>query len=1174
MRLISDEVISKYLMNTRTVAGKTYNVSLDYTGESKDELGEVLADIYHVRFSAEGNIHEGRLIIPSLREDGLLLRNKSVWYPVTMLIPPLKYHTVSSLDRHFHSVISLKSSAGSVSEFMPTEMTTGITPYTPLMKELMPKKSLDARNLWNWNALRLDVLIVEMINYKITDDIAKSRKGGFLGISATVKSVHTLINAILRYKEGMTEWGASDEQEESCGEDIEELGRISVEDVTSVVVLHDLVCSIEIEENGPVDFCTCSPSIPMRTARLRDGVTVEECRMKGDPTFPYTKWRRAIPGVLSDDPRRVIVSKSITRAMTLSSPTEPLTMLDVRLNVDSVSLPGVRMTHPLTNSDGIVVSRTMSEMMGAYKIYIDKFMVSNTAEVMILKDCSDHPDIRKYARDVSRAAERGNPIEARHVVKRGDVIANILYVDETSTQIVEQHKSRAKSPAVVMKIDSFVPETDMEEKGVMYRVISIAYLPLNVGDKLADAHGNKGTVSAIIDDKYMPVVDGSITAHYMAYPFVGKRLPVGAEIEDKLAILNKNKIDEAVANGSAEADRYEISSSDIISLSDVNEVMNDEGIRYRYDVELDGKCYSNVPLSYRMMFRLDNNSIETLSTKTEHVVRTGRRHSNNVIMGLDLVTMLTRGAKALVDWLITESHSGEMMMANVIPALYAISGTYPEGAPTYVIDKTIDRAMLGKVFRTERIAEEDFNGTVCDLRAETHYGIIRMGHKVIVVPPHKPVYQVNYGHSMVDTVSKLANRVYAEYKSSRTEYREFTDVETQVRRYNDALCGHILGKDSIFRTSLLPVFPTTDRAVASPYIGSSPFEIAIPRVSFNKLYALSEEFRLIYRLKENHICLLKRDPVHRPNNVIAVKFVLWDNPTIGIFPPLMEGMDGDFDGDSVFGLFPTNFDAHQDLYKLIPDMSYLKMSKHLSDTDAHNAMGVISSLTGEPSSFEMLHPLDIPKNATLFEKLMAGISEKDLAAETMKAAKDFFTIKDGTARTGALGLTFIFTRSPEKKHILKDAMELYHVLAQNTLDAKSGAKLPALQVVSGAMTGDMNLVNAGLDELGFFREECRAEFAEFIEQMQKEGGRAKFMSKCSPVFGCMQKSPTVASAQVLSRRYLNGEVSGIGVYDGLFDYVTGRLSTSPFQWIEKEDVLTRRMDIFVNKLKDKFEGGF
>lgn len=1181
MRLISEEVINKYLIKSRSINGKSFSVFMEYTGDSVDDSGEQLAGIYSVGFiSPEGNEYRGRMILPILREDGLLLRNKSIWYPVTLVIPPMRFHTGSKNERYLHSVISLSGKANSVTEFMPAEMSAPMSPTTPLTRELYPASALDARSMWNWNALTLDVLIVEMVNHKITDDIFKSRKGGFTGISASIKASHTLLNAVLRYKEGMSEWGKTEDLDNKIEDDIESLGRISVEDANSVVVIHDLACNIDIQTDGPIDFCTCSPSIPIRTARIRDGVNVIGCRFSGNPSFPYTKWRRAIPGIASDDPRRVIVSKSITRAMTLNEPDLPAITTDVTLTVDSLSMPGVRFTHPLTHNDGIIVSRTFADKCGAFKMYIDKFIVSDSSEVMIKVKPVDTPDVKEYAREVARVSASGTPFQSRSVIRRGETIADIMYVDENSTQVIEQYKSKAKVDSVVIKMDKFVPETDMPEKGMMYRVVSLAYLPLTVGDKLADAHGNKGTVSAILEDEDMPIIrfdDSGLDrhAHYVAYPFVSKRLPVGAEIEDKLALANKMAMFAADKAGEAEAEVIVIDSSENITLDEADEILAESGGTYLHNVEFEGKTYSNVPLCYRMIFRLDNNAVETLSTKATHSVSDNRRMTNNVIMGIDLVTMLTRGAKALVDWLITGSKSGELTSGNVLPILYAISGTYPYGAPTYEIEKTIDRGMLGKVFRTEKIAEEDFEGTVCDYRAENHYGIIRMGKRFIVVPPHKPIYQVNYGHSMIDSISKLANRVFAEYKSSRTEFREYTDVESQIKRYNDTLCNYILGKDSIMRSSLLPVFPTSVRAVASPYIGSDPLEVAIPRKSFNYLFAVNEKFRNIYKHKENHYCIIKRDPVHRENNVIALRFKLWDNDTIGLFPSLMEGLDGDFDGDSVFALFPTDWDAHYDMQKLIPSIdSSVKSSKHLTDVDPRDIYDVLHEKVGESSSFTVMHPLDQPKNPDLMSKLITGISREDILAETMKAARDFFTIKDGTARTGALGLTFIFTRSPEKSHILRDAMELYHMMAQNTLDAKAGISLPALKVVSGASSGDIVGISAALDELGYPSNECREEFLQFVTEMKKAGGRSKYMSSKSPVFGCLQKQASSASAVSLSKRFMSGIVSGEGVYDGLFDYITGRLRISPFQWADKEDILTRRINMYKDKLKHKFEGGF
>jgi DNA-directed RNA polymerase beta subunit len=70
--------------------------------------------------------------------------------------------------------------------------------------------------------------------------------------------------------------------------------------------------------------------------------------------------------------------------------------------------------------------------------------------------------------------------------------------------------------------------SDLEEETTVYRIVTLSYHKLEVGDKLSDAHGNKGTVSAIWEDDEMPSWEGmgmKIKLHYISNPYTMKRLP-------------------------------------------------------------------------------------------------------------------------------------------------------------------------------------------------------------------------------------------------------------------------------------------------------------------------------------------------------------------------------------------------------------------------------------------------------------------------------------------------------------------------------------------------------------------------------------------------------------------------------------------------------------------------
>jgi len=643
---------------------------------------------------------------------------------------------------------------------------------------------------------------------------------------------------------------------------------------------------------------------------------------------------------------------------------------------------------------------------------------------------------------------------------------------------------------------------------------------------------------------------------------------MGAEIEDKLALANYVRD----RNGD-EIDAY---SSDAVWKSCEADAWLDEvGTSYTGTVSFKGKSYPGVPVSFRRMFRLNNNVRETLITRHEVRMDDYGRLTGNARIGIDIVTMLARGASILVSQLIEGSGAKTYMRRTVMPMLYAMEGRVPEGAPTFEITKKLNRSLLGSPCSMEIFSKIDVQDTVCDLRMATHYGLIKIGKRTVVVPPHKSVTDLGTGQVSVHRVAVYANRVLTEQMSRDRGYMETTDVARQEERYRNTLADMLAGKSGVLRDALLPVFPTTIRAVATAYVNGqkdqNPLEICIPEQEFSRLLRKSPNFRSIYQHKDNWYCILKRDPVHRNQNVITVRFRLWKHRAIGISPVLIGSLDGDFDGDTVFAMFPTDRDSFEDMKKLVPKFSDIfAASKQIHDATAENVKELLLERIGWSSTFSNPHPSDMLKNPALFEKLQRGISFDELMDETVKAARDFEIVKDGTSRTGALGLSFIFSRKPGQKHLLNGDMELYHVLAQNTLDAKAGIEQPALHVVEGVRQGKAQMIREGLDRLGFTDEEVRNEFVEFAKSVRESGGRLRFLTASFPVLGIIQRGAGVSQAFAVAKRLTKHTTMGEGVWEAMMDYLLGRTERSPYEWTERELVAAHRMEGYLELLKHEW----
>lgn len=1158
-RLISQWVLDAYLRKDVTIEGVAYRTIFRYTGVEKLDAHEV--EVGFVYPNGEESV--GKIYLPSVRPDGLLVRNKTVWHRVHMVIPPLKFtQGTSPLATYLEGIISNSRAASRLEDFFPKQF-YNVKPsgVSPLVESLMAGDPKDIRDMYNWIVVDVATAAIECFNNKIINDIRRSRRGGYRGISATVRGIHAMVASFTHFHSSDVDDEDADEYEvEWDSEEVSAfLGKIGTEDRKGVMVMHPIIKQMQIFADTPIDFCSCSQSFPMRTGRLKDGVEVQNCRFTSRATFPYTQWRRAIVGIRSDDPRRVIVSRAITRALKLDDPMPPYASTEVELQVDSLSLPGVRMTHPLNYEDSIVVSETFAQRAGAWKVLVDKFMVPASSAVEILKQPYEKKD-----RQEIKAILTGPVQDLAYVAHRGEVIAKVQYQNLAGETETRELRSGIKVRSILIKSEILQPAHDLEEEQLMYRFVYLAYLPLREGDKIADGHGNKATVSTIVRDEDMPVWHDThgneIVSHYIATPYVMKRLAVGAEIEDRLALAG------FVARGEENPqDSIMVESDTPITLDDAIADTSDIGMDYQGTVTYRGETYANVPLSFRAIYRLDNNAKEALITRTGITFDEHGRKGRNIKLGLDVVTLLARGANVLVHTLIEESKSSDFLKAAVEPMLYALESVVPKDAQVYVITKRLPRELLGNPTSPARVKDVDLDGTACDPKCAAAYGIIAYGRRKLVVPPHEQFGELESGAIMPNAVAVAANRVIAEIISEATAGKAATNVEGSIAKYMDALASMLSGKGGLLREALLPVFPITCRAVFTPYIGRDPLEIRVPEREFKRMCRENEAFADRYKDQIEQgaamYCILKRDPVHRSQNVIAVKFRTWKRDTIGISPLLIGSLDGDYDGDAGVAMFPTKWLAYHDMQKLVPDFAEIFVAgKQLTGSTAQTALQDLQERIGWSSTFTSPHESDQVKNPELLAKLLAGMSMQVQNRECVEAARDFEVIKDGTAATGALGLTFIFTRLAEDKDLLHDAMELYHVLAQNTLSAKAGTHVPSLDVVESFRKGRKDEMMLGLNTLGFTKTEAIDQLQSLSEEIRSVNGgtynRLAYLTEEFPILAITQRGAGAVQAQQVAERFVRRDITGHGVWEVLFDYLLGRAEKTPFEWSgEKWDMI-------------------
>ena len=1149
--LISSETIAKRVIKAFSFRNEYYETIFRFNGEP-NKTGSKLV----VGFSVKGIEYTAEATIPASIGNGTVIRNNSIWYPVLLALPPLNYITEKvAKPRYLQGLLSDNMFASSLTDFLPDSAAYPPVSKSKLTESLYNTEPLLADDTNNWIVLSIQDAIIEMFNIKITADIQRSAREGFSGVSATPRAIHTLIQAYTQYLENAEVSSVMDSKRMYEYEEVEVLGDIRHEDHKNIVVLHPIAKELNIKANTPFDFCTCSQDSAIVSARIKDGISIVDNKITGTPTFPFARYRRAVVGIKYDNPRRTIVSRAIYQAMRIESPHDPLVTTEVEVGVDSVSFPGVRMSHGLNYQDAIIVSKSMANAMGAYKVLTDKVLVPETNEIEFNKvpwvetGSEDHESLKRAARELTYRPK----MNMKYIVNRGEIIATISgKTTENEAEAPSAVRSKVSRISILYKITKHDLATDTGEKASMYTLTYLAYYPLEEGDKLADAHGNKATVSLILNDEDMPMWNGKTRAHYIATPYIMKRLPIGAEVEDRLALYAVT-----IAEKSGEAiEPAQVSSDECPNLDEATNLLKelcDGEDPYCGEVEFRGKKHANVPISYRRMFRLDHTAVDSLKVKSGVILDEFSRVSSNAKTGPEIATFIARDANRLALYMLQESGVSHILANEILPIFYAIDSAIPVGEETIVIDTRIPRELLGNPLSGTTFAKYDFTNTAADPRLKTKYGIIKYKKGNIVIPPHDPIARVDGGRGslyMINHISVEANRVLSEIISESRAGEERTKVQDILVRYKNFLARTICGKDGFMRNALFPVFPYSIRGVASSYLSDEVFTIMIPESAFRLMCETNDDVAEVYAEKD--MVILKRDPVHRNQNVIGVRFKTWNKHTIGIHPVLIEMLDGDFDGDELTVSFVSDFNAYSDIGKLTVDMNRcFKGGKQIKDASFETATTLLRQRVGYSSTFRKPHETDACAMPELAAKLIDGsLSDTDLQKECILAARDFEQIKDGTAFVGALSLLFIYTRDINDQESLNGAMDMYHYMAQNTLDSKAGKVPVSREVVNAFYSGEDDLIRRSLSDLGFVNKKTEDELVKFMKEVKKFSSMREYLNNHHPVLQLTQRSSrqgySIDDCKHVIDRLKRNVLMGEGMWDMIFDYSLSRTNELPF----------------------------
>ena len=1158
--VLSTEMLLKYRLKRYEMDGCFYETIMEYENDSFATDTDVL--IVGFRNKKTGKEYTERVLLPIINDSGLLQRNHNIWAQVHMVIPPLAFtDRVKGKTEYVHGLLNTGINNSRILDFMPNIARVEFDGFkSKLFSELYPEKPAVFHDTRQWNVLTLESALIELFNVRIVKDIEKSRRYGFSGIRATNRALSVLISAFLRYDTIVDAADVSSTQYE-----YEELssyaGNLWRLDKENMLILHPLFEQANIGPLSPIDVCTCSSSKPLVTARAKSGISIEQCKFVGIPDFPYAKSRKGIVGLLNDDPHRVVVSRAIHRALPLQNPDIPYVMTDTVIDVDSVSVPGIRMSHPMNMEDSILISETMADKLNAVKTIVDRIEYPLDAEIAVaVSGLNDAPEASLIGSFMSlnEFLDRSTTSEAGYHLHPGQELCTAIYAidksvavecapDEVFSRIADdgtvthyrKHTFRSKSAyrGVILRVERTTVEIEAGLLMQQLRIVSRILMPTQVGDKITDGHGNKATVSAIYPDHEMPLWKDSvgtvIRAQYIMSPYIGKRLAVGAEIEDKLALLNYHdciRIGELIP--------LVVPANDPQSMAAVDKQLKAYGAEYTGTVAYDDSFeeYAGVPISFRRIFRLDNNAKESLIWHAGVKFNGRKRISNNAKLGLDIMSFINRGATALVNEIVTASHVEMMQNHILMPLFHAMTGVLPEDVNTFEITRKVDKTVLGSLFPLSKLEGINRENTVLDERTDTSYGVIRYNDDTILLPPKSSFNATHYrgGLYTVHPLAAYVNRLIAEICARDMGFSSDAKIKTIIAGYRDFISAQLSGKNGLIRKTAMPVFPYTIYGVATTIVPRDPYTIRIPKRAFAGLLK-NDEFADVYDRINARTCIVKRDPVHNNESVFTVNFELWDEDTIGIAPWLMKKMFGDFDGDKLQICFPVSSAGIADMERLFPELTDADVqSKQLYNGSAATCIDDLCAAVGYTSTFASLHESDLVKNPVLLKSLSQGMSYDDLCREAIKAARDFHVIKTGTALAGSMGLRTIFSAPLENPVLVKKTMDFYHAIAQNTLDAKSGGSIPALDVVHFAARGD---VAKAVQALALIHPELAADdefiayLSAYIVTVASNEQPIIALAETHPILAATQRNATTDVISEVAQRAVESRGFGAGIWE-------------------------------------------
>lgn len=153
--------------------------------------------------------------------------------------------------------------------------------------------------------------------------------------------------------------------------------------------------------------------------------------------------------------------------------------------------------------DAIVISEAAAKKLSSEHMYTTKFRIEDNHEVGKKQFMSMYPG--KFNKEQMATIDDNGLVRPGTVLKYGDPLVLAISKRKSSGRgVLKGRKTLFSDSAEVWDHESPGVVTDVDRMRGGWKVLTRAYSPMQIGDKLANRYGGKGVVSRIIADDQMP----------------------------------------------------------------------------------------------------------------------------------------------------------------------------------------------------------------------------------------------------------------------------------------------------------------------------------------------------------------------------------------------------------------------------------------------------------------------------------------------------------------------------------------------------------------------------------------------------------------------------------------------------------------------------------------------